>query len=91
MKKYEICYGLGGGFGGVGEWEDTDATTLADAEQEAYEQACEEYHGYAGSHGIMDYCDIETENPEYSEEDVELEYDQEMESWLVYMAREKPL
>ena len=37
---WQVKYGLGGGFGGCGEWEDTDCKTEEEAVNYAYELAC---------------------------------------------------
>jgi len=89
MSKYEIRHGLGGGFGGAGEWEDAYATTQDDAEKEAYECAIEDYALYEGMYGLDDTASIEEENPDWDEDEIWQEYIELRESWLDYEAREK--
>lgn len=43
MKQFNIYAGLGGGFGGASYRGTGEFKSLADAEQEAYELAIEEY------------------------------------------------
>ncbi len=86
---FQIKYALGGGFGGCDnvDWEDCDAKTLQEAEDIAYEMAQQEYDSYAGMHGLRG---VETimEEDELDEEDAEIVYQDEMESWLCYDVRE---
>ena len=87
MAKFEVRYGLGGGFGGPGEWEEVEETSLDNAEKYAYECACEEYDSYGGLHGLDDIESI-IEEEECSEEDAEIIWRENRESWLAYEARE---
>lgn len=72
------------------------ADSVEEAEKEAYYLAVEEYESFAGLHGIPSRDDIAedifatsfdklTEGEVY---DVELEYYEQMESWLSYSAEE---
>lgn len=90
MLKFEIRAALGGGFGGINmqDPEIIEANTLEEAEQYAYEKACEGYDSYAGMHGLASYDSIAEENPDFSEQDIECDLDQERESWLEYEAKE---
>jgi hypothetical protein len=88
MAKYQIRYGLGGGFGGAGDWEDCDAKTMEEAEEWAYQEACEMYESYDGMYGIQSWEDIKKDNPDWDEEDIEMEWIEQRESWLDYEARE---
>jgi len=84
--EYQIRFGLSGGFGGAGEWEDSSATTERDAMNEAYEAACQEYDSYAGLHGLRSVEQIMEEDDvdaEYAEE----VYQQEREDWIEYKIR----
>lgn len=90
MKEYEIRHGLGGGFGGAGEWGTVTANSLDDAERQAYEAACEEYEMYDGMHGLDSIEDIREEHPDHSESEAEEEWRECRESWLDYGARLKP-
>ena len=86
---WQIRYGLGGSFGGCDnmEWENTDAKDEQEAEQWAFEQACEEYNSYAGIHGIRSVEEImEEENVE--EFEAEEIYNEDRETWIDYRVRE---
>jgi len=87
MAKFQIKYGLAGGFGGAGEWKDCNATTMEQAEEEAMELACEVYESYEGMHGLRTVEEI-MEEEELNEEDALQEYEEERDSWLDYEARE---
>ena len=39
-------------------------------------------------HGLASYDSIAEENPDFSEQDIECDLDQERESWLEYEAKE---
>ena len=84
--KYEKRYALGGGFGGCEnkDWEECYAETKDEAWSEAYEDAKEEYESYGGMHGLANYEDIKEENPDYTDEEIQEEIDEDMESWLEY-------
>jgi hypothetical protein len=84
---FEIRYGLGGGFGGAGEWVPSNASTIEEANDEAYELAKEEYDGFAGSHGLRTVVQIREEEG-LDEEEAEEEYNEERDGWLDYEARE---
>ena len=85
MELFIIGYGLGGGFGGIQEYEVIETTDLNDANKWAYENACELYEGYAGMYGLRDLEDIMDED-ECNEEDAQIIYEEERESWLEYIA-----
>lgn len=89
--KFEIRYGLGGGFGGCEnkDWEPIEADSLEEAENEAYEQACQEYEMYEGMHGLRSAYQIMEEDG-LDEDEAEEEWREERESWLDYEARETP-
>lgn len=88
MAKYKLFAGLGGGFGGgkyvcTEEFENQEAAELA-----AYQLAWEEYESYEGLHGLADR-DAIIENYEdygldedFTEEDVEEVYRDEVEGWI---------
>lgn len=88
--KFEIRYGLSGGFGGceMQDWEEIEADDLDEANKIAYEEACEVYESYVGTNGIRDIDDIMEEDGEDIEE-AEMTYSEEMESWIDYEARVK--
>lgn len=85
--KFRIRYGLGGGFGGAGEWEEIEADSLEAADHEAYLLAVEVYESYEGLHGLRTVEEIMDEEDLPYEEAVQ-EYHDEMESWLEYEAEE---
>lgn len=87
MKQYKIFTGLGGGFGGAREYGTYEVSSQDDAEQYAYEVACEEYEGYAGLHGLRSVDDI-IEEEGYCEVEAEDAYNEERESWLSYYVEE---
>ena len=89
MKQFNIYAGLSGGFGGASYRGTGEFKSLADAEEEAYTLAIEEYEMHEGNHGIMSWHDIAEENNldtlDDSEEIDEL-YSEEREDWLDYYA-----
>lgn len=86
---FQIRYGLGGGFGGCEreEWEDSDATSLNEAEKEAWEMACQTYEMYDGMHGLRS-VEMIMEEEEVDEEEAFEFWEEERESWLDYEVRE---
>lgn len=95
MKQYNIYAGLGGSFGGASYQYTTLAGTREEAEDEAFEVACEEYESMAGLHGLRDmdscteeYClDNNLDQEELDEEDLDIieeAYIEEREGWLCY-------
>lgn len=85
---FQIRYGLGGGFGGAGDWEDCEeAKTLEQADKIAYEYACQDYDSYDGLHGLRDIEQI-MEEDRVDEDEAEQIWRDERESWLDYEARE---
>lgn len=88
---FQIRYGLGGGFGGTRylEWEDSCAETKEQAEEEAYQGACEVYESYDGFYGLRDVGVI-MEDEECDEDEAAEIWEEERESWLDYEVREKP-
>ena len=84
---WQIRYGLGGGFGGMCEWENTDAINEDQASQWAFQNACEEYEAYEGLHGLRDVSQIEEEEEVDEDEAYEI-YCEERDSWLDYDVRE---
>lgn len=89
MEKFNIYAGLGGSFGGASYRGTGDFKSLADAEEEAYQLAVEEYESYSGCHGLLSWGDVADENGlDYNEDSSEIDdlYIEEMESWLDYYA-----
>lgn len=87
--KFKVKYALGGGFGGCEnvEGEICEFDTLKEAEDYAYDMACETYEQYEGLHGLRDIDQI-IEEEECDEDDAYEIYDQERESWLDYEVTE---
>ena len=79
---WQVKYGLGGGFGGCGEWEDTDCKTEEEAVNYAYELACEEYDSYSGT------ADALEEDPDLTEGELDDMWLEDREDWISYRARE---
>lgn len=88
MTKFMIRYGLGGGFGGSGEWEEAYANTLENAEMEAYENACLEYESYGGMHALHTEEGLAEEYPDEDSNSILEMYNENRESWLCYEAKE---
>ena len=86
MNKYQIKYGLGGGCGGAGDWETIEAVSLEAAHVQAYEAAREHYE--SNTPNGYRYEDIADENPDYSEEEIYEQMEEDAESWLDYAAQE---
>jgi len=76
-----------GGFGGAGDWEETECANIEEAKKEARERAVEFYQMYEGLHGIRDISDI-MEQDGVDEDDAESIYWDEVDSWIDYDARE---
>jgi hypothetical protein len=87
---YEIKYALGGGFGGIKnkDWEEIEAESLKEANEKAYGRACEEYESYVGGNGLRSVAEI-IEQDGVDEEEAEIMFNEERDSWLDYCAREK--
>ena len=90
MTKYNLYAGLSGGFGGATYMGTYEFNTIEEATNEAYFLACEVYESYEGCHGILSWEDCEAEllesGEDFDEEDVNLYYMEEKESWLSYSA-----
>ena len=80
-----IGFGLSGGFGGIHDYEVIEATGEIDAENQAYEKACEYYESYVGLYGLRDISQI-MEEDDVDEEAAEQIYCEEMEDWLDYIS-----
>ena len=87
MLKFEIRWGMAGGFGGAGEWEKFSAKDLEAAETEAWERACELYNSYDGAHGLRTVEEI-MEDEGLNETDAEDAWSENREGWVEYEARE---
>lgn len=80
---FKIHYGLAGGFGGANESEIVEVESEEEAEEHAYELACECYEQYDGSNGLMT---VEEIMEEYGCDEAEGQciWEQERDSWLDY-------
>ncbi len=85
--KFRIRYALSGGFGGCEnkDWEEIEADTLDEANDEAYRLANEEYESMEGMHGLRTTEEI-MEEDEVEQEEAEEIYREEKEGWLEYEA-----
>lgn len=83
MKDYNIYAGLGGSFGGARYIGTLRNSSLKEAEEYAYEVACEEYESYEDLHGLRTTVDIMDEEEVDADEAWEI-YLEERESWLDY-------
>lgn len=83
LQDYNIYAGLGGGFGGATYIETIKNSTLQEAEEYAYECACQEYEDTVGLHGIRSIVDIMEEDGVDEEEASEI-FKEEQESWIDY-------
>ena len=84
---WKIRYGLGGGFGGLGDWETIEAKSYNDALNEAHDRAVELYSSYSGLHGIRSIEDIMEEDG-VTEDEANASLEEECESWIDYEAEE---
>ncbi len=98
MKQYNIYAGLGGSLGGANYQYTGLYETEEEAEDDAFQAACEDYDQYAGVYGlpswedaVEDYCVHQGIDPEDFDGDdneafqkVEEYYDGARESWLCY-------
>ena len=82
-----IGSGLGGSFGGQRNFEVIEANSLEDAEEWAWENACDEYESYAGMYGLRDINQIIEEEEIEDEDEANEAYEEERGSWLVYSAK----
>lgn len=89
--EYRIKYGLNGGFGGIkhSAWTHIVADSFAEAEEYAYQCACEKYESYVGMRGLPDIWEIENELGEgVSEDELMAAYNEARDSWICYVAEE---
>lgn len=96
MKKFRVFAGMGGGFGGAKNYGVYEFKNAEEAEHYAYEMAVQEYQSYEGYHGIISWGDI-VDNPEefgleedYTEDDINEIYNEEIDSWISYYVEEVP-
>lgn len=95
MKQYNIYSGLNGSFGGARYNYTASFETKEQAEEAAFESACNNYESYEGVYEILSYYDIQEqyceENGLDSEnlskddyEEIDDMYSEERESWISY-------
>jgi hypothetical protein len=87
MPKFQLYYGLGGGFNSVQKQEIEEFPSQESADDSAFEGACEEYDGMAGLHGLRDTTMIMDEDG-VDEDEAQGIYEEEREGWIEYYARE---
>jgi hypothetical protein len=85
--KFIIGYGLSGGFGGIQSYEVVEAYSYEDAESMARLRSVEEYESHVGSGGLREVDEI-MEDDDVDEQEAEMIYRDEMESWLDYSTEE---
>jgi len=91
QQVWWVRYGLGGGFGGAGDWVPMgDECDEDEAWAAAHEMALQEYDSYAGSHGLRMHSDIMEEDG-VDEDEADVIYSEEADSWLDYAARAFPV
>lgn len=90
MAQYKLYAGLTGGFNSVGFRCIEDFEDIEEAESAARDLAIEEYQSYEGA-GLRTWEDCRDEiieelgeNAEIDEEDIDLHYIEEVESWIEY-------
>jgi len=88
--KFLVKYGLSGGFGGCEreEGEVIEAGSLAEAEDYAYEIACQEYDSYDGMYGLRSVTMIMEEDKIEDYEEAKEIWAEEREGWLDYCVKE---
>ena len=89
--KFEIFAGLSGGFGGAQSLGVFDFDNEDEALQAARNAAIEEYESYEGCHGILSWEECKEDLIEsfgITEDDVDMAYLEEIESWIEYYVEE---
>jgi DNA-binding ferritin-like protein len=86
VKKWAIFAGLGGGINSVCFHEFLE-TTYEDAIQYANQIAEEDYESYVGMYGLRELSTI-MEEDDVDEEEAQIIYNEERESWLSYYVEE---
>lgn len=87
MNEYNIYTGLSGGFGGAKYHSTILCNNLDEAEEYAWELACQDYEEYCGCHGLRTWEDIAMEEMTYDEDLIGQIYNSEMEYWIDYYAK----
>lgn len=89
MPWFKIYAGLGGGFGGANYVDTIECEHQDEAMTIAYQSAIEEYESYEGNYGLPNWDEcredlIESGWEDPSDEDVNDQYNEEIESWINY-------
>lgn len=79
MARFEIRYGLGGGYNVI-QTEIVEVDNLEQAECDAFDAACEMFESY-------DVFGEQNPDYDYDSEDYAEEYNEERERWISYSAR----
>jgi hypothetical protein len=79
MAQFEIRYGVSGGYNDI-QTEVIEVDTLAQAESDAYDAACEMFESY-------DVFGNQNPDYDYDSEDYQDDYNEERENWIEYSAR----
>ena len=87
LKKFVLFAGLSGGFGGAEEVDTIECENQKQADEAAYEQACQQYDSMAGLHELRDHDTIMEQEHCTADEATEI-YLEEMEEWIEYYAKE---
>jgi hypothetical protein len=86
IKKWRVFSGLSGGFGGgseIGTFEGTED----EAVEYAWGESCNIFDSYSGNNGLRSVSDI-MDDDNVEEEEAEIIYEDERESWLDYWVEE---
>lgn len=92
MAWFKIYAGMGGSFGGANYQGTYEYDNEEEALDDAYRIAEEEYQSYEGCHGIMSWYDCQEDlresfGTEPEEEDVDMHYREEIESWISWYVK----
>lgn len=85
MKKFEIFAGLGGGFGGLKSYGVYEFNNQQEAEDYAYELACNEYERYSNRFPSVEKI---MEDNEINEEEATQVWLDTRDSWVTYKVKE---
>jgi len=86
QKKYFIIgSGMSGSFGGIRHYQVIQVDTQEEADDWAFEDACEEYDRYSGMYGLREIGEIMVEDNVDEDEACEI-FEEERERWITYIA-----
>lgn len=83
---YIIGWGLSGGFGGARNFEVIKADSQNEADNWAFENACDEYESFVGSNGLREIGEIMEQDGIEDEDEAWEIFQDERETWLDYLA-----